>query len=271
MSGALLSASVLGPVEMPDPHTEMCGISPCPSMRRMFILQLYEVFHLTTRWRSKQGVCSVTCGGGVAKRVLFCARETNGEQEEVLEDYNCSGFPKPTAVVSCNTHSCPARWKVFRTSACSVSCDLGVAQRNVSCVQFIHGKEIVVPKDSCHAAVKPATTVPCLVQVCTFKWEVKPWSQVDLSTRSSALESYPALWIAEKVCFSFNNSIILKSDADTKMYAVNFTSNSSHTCRVLINAPPSVKIRIQALHIGSVFNTTNSQSTFIMVQTSFCF
>ncbi|XP_023199385.1 A disintegrin and metalloproteinase with thrombospondin motifs 13 isoform X2 [Xiphophorus maculatus] len=148
----------------PDPHTEMCGFSPCPP-----------------KWRSKQGVCSVTCGGGVAKRVLYCARETDGEEEEVLEDYNCRGFPKPTAVVSCNTHSCPARWKVFRTSPCSVSCDLGVAQRNVSCVQFVHGKESVVPEDGCRAAVKPATTVPCLVQVCTYKWEVKPWSQCSSS------------------------------------------------------------------------------------------
>lgn len=47
------------------------------------------------------------------------------------------------------------------------------------------------------------------------------------------------------------------------------TSNTNHTCRVLINAPPSVKIRIQALHIGLVFNATNSQSTYIMVNTSF--
>lgn len=47
------------------------------------------------------------------------------------------------------------------------------------------------------------------------------------------------------------------------------TSNTNHTCRILINAPPSVKIRIQALHIGLVFNATNSQSTYIMVQTSF--
>uniref|UniRef100_A0A8C3A9Q1 CUB domain-containing protein n=1 Tax=Cyclopterus lumpus TaxID=8103 RepID=A0A8C3A9Q1_CYCLU len=44
------------------------------------------------------------------------------------------------------------------------------------------------------------------------------------------------------------------------------TSNTNHTCRVLINAPPAVKIRIQALHIGPVFNATNSQSTYIMIR-----
>uniref|UniRef100_UPI003AAB22C6 A disintegrin and metalloproteinase with thrombospondin motifs 13 n=1 Tax=Centroberyx gerrardi TaxID=166262 RepID=UPI003AAB22C6 len=143
----------------PTPQSEACNTSPCPPM-----------------WRSKQGVCSVTCGGGVANRVLYCARETEGE-EVVVEDTECSDFPKPIAVVSCNTNSCPARWKVLRTSPCSVSCDLGVAQRSVSCVQFIHGKESVVPEESCRAAIKPATTVPCLVQVCTFRWEVKQWSQ----------------------------------------------------------------------------------------------
>eukprot|EP00064_Thunnus_orientalis_P006589 superscaffoldBa00000692_g6607 len=144
----------------PPPQSETCNTSPCPLM-----------------WRSKLGVCSVTCGGGVAKRVLYCAGETEEGEEEVVEDAQCSDFPKPTAVVTCNTHSCPARWKVLRTSPCSVSCDLGVAQRTVSCVQFVHSKESVVPEETCHAAVKPATTVPCLVQVCTFRWEVKPWSQ----------------------------------------------------------------------------------------------
>uniref|UniRef100_A0A8C9X0I6 ADAM metallopeptidase with thrombospondin type 1 motif, 13 n=1 Tax=Sander lucioperca TaxID=283035 RepID=A0A8C9X0I6_SANLU len=144
----------------PPPQSEACNTSPCPAM-----------------WRSKQGVCSVTCGGGVANRVLYCARETEREEEEVVEDSECSDFPKPTAVVSCNDYSCPARWKVFNTSPCSASCDLGVAQRTVSCVQFVYGKESLVPEESCHAAVKPATRVPCLVQVCTFRWEVKPWSQ----------------------------------------------------------------------------------------------
>lgn len=45
----------------------------------------------------------------MANRVLYCARETEGE-EEVVEDSECRDFPEPTAVVSCNTHSCPARY-----------------------------------------------------------------------------------------------------------------------------------------------------------------
>ncbi|KAM9857744.1 A disintegrin and metalloproteinase with thrombospondin motifs 13 [Aulostomus maculatus] len=146
----------------PPPQSETCNTSPCPPV-----------------WRSKLGVCSSTCGGGVANRVLYCALETDGE-ETVVDDEQCSNFPKPTAVVSCNTHSCPARWKVLRTWPCSASCDMGVAQRLVSCVQFVQGKESVVPEENCHPSVKPATTVPCLVQVCTLRWEAEPWSQCSM-------------------------------------------------------------------------------------------
>ncbi|XP_011613507.2 A disintegrin and metalloproteinase with thrombospondin motifs 13 isoform X1 [Takifugu rubripes] len=148
----------------PPPQSESCSTSPCPPT-----------------WRFKQGACSVTCGGGLANRVLYCGREAGGEEEEVLEDSDCSHSVKPTAVVSCNGHSCPARWKVSRTSPCSASCDLGIAQRAVSCVRFINGTESAVAEEKCHAGVKPATSVPCLVQVCTFRWEVKPWSQCSVS------------------------------------------------------------------------------------------
>ncbi|XP_042343691.1 A disintegrin and metalloproteinase with thrombospondin motifs 13 [Plectropomus leopardus] len=404
----------------PPPQSESCNTSPCPPV-----------------WRSKQGVCSVTCGGGVANRVLYCARETEGE-EVVVEDSECSDFPKPTAVVSCNDHSCPARWKVFSTSACSASCDLGVAQRTVSCFQFVQGKESVVSEESCRAAVKPATTVPCLVQVCTFRWEVKPWSQCsvpcgygiqsravscmgpskpeplsplfcmhmpkpitiqgcyaggcgdvpptshattavtpqhpldhpspspteaitatlattttaptpkpsacgqllleesgvvdlkdvtssctvsigrpldevihvkvdsgsldcrkkefvaffdrlafvrkceqvagsELTTRTNVLlVRQNVLTPGNGVVFTYSSQKNTKKshhrDCDIQLFSPigvfenPTTTSTNHTCRVLINAPPSVKIRIQALHIGLVFNSTNSPSTYIMIR-----
>ncbi|XP_022073679.2 A disintegrin and metalloproteinase with thrombospondin motifs 13 [Acanthochromis polyacanthus] len=421
----------------PHPQSEICNTSPCPPM-----------------WRSKQGVCSVTCGGGVANRVLYCAQETEGE-EVVVEDSECSDFPKPSAVVSCNTQSCPARWKVVRSLPCSASCDLGVAQRIVSCVQFVHGKESVVSEENCHTATKPATTVPCLVQVCTFRWEVKPWSQcsvscgygiqsravscmgpskpdplsplfcmhmpkpitiqgcnmgicsdvlstsdlasdnataintvmrVNLTERpllsptvtdkdttqsptepinipqtttatptpissacgqllleesgtvdlkhvtsrctvsigrpldevihirvlSSSLDCTKKEYVAffDRLAFvrkcvqvagseltSRTNVLLVRQnllpagngivftytsqkntkrshhrDCDIQLFSASgifenpITSSTNHTCRVLINAPPSVKIRIQAQHIGLVFNTTNSQSTYIMIR-----
>lgn len=44
----------------------------------------------------------------MASRVLYCAQEAEGE-ERVVEDSECSDFPKPTVLVSCNAHRCPAR------------------------------------------------------------------------------------------------------------------------------------------------------------------
>uniref|UniRef100_A0A3B5A7P9 ADAM metallopeptidase with thrombospondin type 1 motif 13 n=1 Tax=Stegastes partitus TaxID=144197 RepID=A0A3B5A7P9_9TELE len=363
----------------PHPQSEMCNTSPCPPM-----------------WRSKQGVCSVTCGGGVANRVLYCAGETEGE-EVVVEDSECGDFPKPTAVVSCNTQSCPARWKVLRTLPCSVSCDLGVAQRVVSCVQFVHGKESVVSEENCHAAMKPATAAPCLVQICTFRWEVKPWSQCSVpcgygiqsravscmgpskpeplsplfcmhmpkpitiqgcnmgicrdvlstpdlaSDNTTAINTVMRVNLTERpimpptgalfsgvcgqllleesgmvdlkdvasrctvsigrpldevihirvlsssldctksrfeltsrtnvllvrqnlltpgngVVFTYSSQKNMKRNCDIQLFSPSgvfenpITSSTNHTCRVLINAPPSVKIRIQARHIGLVFN-----------------
>ncbi|KAM9391509.1 A disintegrin and metalloproteinase with thrombospondin motifs 13 [Pholidichthys leucotaenia] len=415
----------------PPPQLEICSTSPC----------------LPT-WHSKQGVCSVTCGGGVANRVLYCAHEAEGV-EEVVDDKKCSGFPRPAAVVSCNTHSCPARWRVFKTSHCSVSCDLGVAQRTVHCVQFVNGKESVVAEENCRTAAKPATTVPCFVQVCTFRWEVKAWSQcsvpcgygiqsrpvscmgpskpeplspifcmhmpkpitiqgcymgscgnvptpshatsdrpsllpptqsreatprqhtssphpspseatvipqttttsptqrsnacgqllleesgtvnlteaigrctvsigrpldevVHIQVLSSSLDCRKKEYVAffdrlafvrkcaavagsklttrtnvllvrqnlltrgNGVVFTYSSQKNTKrsnhQDCDIQLFSPSgafenpITRNTSHTCRVLINAPPSVKIRIQALHIGLVFNATNSQSTYIMIR-----
>uniref|UniRef100_A0A096LWX1 ADAM metallopeptidase with thrombospondin type 1 motif, 13 n=1 Tax=Poecilia formosa TaxID=48698 RepID=A0A096LWX1_POEFO len=128
-------------------------------------------------WSPVVSQCSRSCGNG---KVWFSC--VDHQTRLGVPDFHCDSSSKPEPHTEmCGFSPCPPMWKVFRTSPCSVSCDLGVAQRNVSCVQFVHGKESVVPEDGCRAAVKPATTVPCLVQACTFKWEVKPWSQVHVT------------------------------------------------------------------------------------------
>ncbi|CAL9708505.1 unnamed protein product [Knipowitschia caucasica] len=147
----------------PHSYSDTCSSSPCPPM-----------------WRSKQGVCSVSCGGGVANLVLYCAMQTE-RGEVVVDNKECKDFTEPKAVVACNTHSCPARWKVLQINACSVSCGLGVAHRTFLCVQYFNGKESIVPDSTCHAADRPATMVPCLLKVCSFGWEVKSWTQCSVS------------------------------------------------------------------------------------------
>uniref|UniRef100_W5M2D1 ADAM metallopeptidase with thrombospondin type 1 motif 13 n=1 Tax=Lepisosteus oculatus TaxID=7918 RepID=W5M2D1_LEPOC len=147
----------------PGSRLEPCGRTPCPPA-----------------WHSKMGVCSVSCGGGVARRLLYCTRASE-EAGEVLSDSECGAVPRPEEVVACNTHSCPARWRVQESGPCSVSCGLGAARRTVSCVRFEQGRDSEVPPELCPELEKPPALVPCLVQVCTFSWAVQEWTKCSVS------------------------------------------------------------------------------------------
>uniref|UniRef100_A0A672JK56 CUB domain-containing protein n=1 Tax=Salarias fasciatus TaxID=181472 RepID=A0A672JK56_SALFA len=65
------------------------------------------------------------------------------------------------------------------------------------------------------------------------------------------------------IVFTYTSEKNTKRNCDMQLFSPSgvfenpITPNTNHTCRVLINAPPSVKIRIQALHIGLVFNGSN--------------
>lgn len=66
---------------------------------------------------------------------------------------------------------------------CSTTCGLGVAHRTVACMQMTKGRFTRVSDDLCASIPrKPSSTVPCVVQLCTYGWDVKPWSQVYIST-----------------------------------------------------------------------------------------
>ncbi|XP_041956256.1 A disintegrin and metalloproteinase with thrombospondin motifs 13 isoform X4 [Alosa sapidissima] len=149
------------PSSKPGPHTEPCNTTPCPAT-----------------WRYMQGVCSVTCGGGLARRVLYCARTTEGaETDEVVSDNKCQAVSRPLDMVECNTQPCPARWKVVSVGSCSASCGLGVSQRSVLCVQFERGQEQAIPEDRCAQVKRPPSLVPCRVQLCTFTWDMREWTK----------------------------------------------------------------------------------------------
>lgn len=62
------------------------------------------------RWRYKLAACSVSCGGGLARRILYCAR-AHGEDkdEEVLPDTQCQGLPQPEQQEACRPEPCPPR------------------------------------------------------------------------------------------------------------------------------------------------------------------
>ncbi|KAG7275673.1 hypothetical protein CRUP_028834, partial [Coryphaenoides rupestris] len=116
-------------------------------------------------WSPVIGPCSRSCGNGTQQVWFSCVdhRTVLGALESLCEE---SSKPQPYHEV-CNSSPCPPEWKVWGTGPCSVTCNLGVAPRTVACVQSVRGRESAVHDVECQAAVKPASMVPCLVQLCT--------------------------------------------------------------------------------------------------------
>uniref|UniRef100_A0A8C2A2U8 ADAM metallopeptidase with thrombospondin type 1 motif, 13 n=1 Tax=Cyprinus carpio TaxID=7962 RepID=A0A8C2A2U8_CYPCA len=151
----------------PEMYTQPCSPSKCPAT-----------------WRYMQGPCSASCGGGVAKRVLYCSQRMEGadrNRDLVVGESACQSVTRPSEVVECNTEACPARWQAGQQGDCSVSCGMGVAVRSVRCVQYEGGIERVVEEDRCDPGIKPPITAPCFTQVCSFHWDVHEWSECSVS------------------------------------------------------------------------------------------
>ncbi|XP_016360714.1 A disintegrin and metalloproteinase with thrombospondin motifs 13-like [Sinocyclocheilus anshuiensis] len=151
----------------PEMYAQPCSLSICPAT-----------------WRYIQGPCSVSCGGGVAKRVLYCSQMVqggDGNTDLVVGESACQSVARPSEVVECNTEACPTRWQVGEQGDCSVSCGMGVAVRSVRCVQYEGGIERVMEEGRCDPGNKPPVTAPCFTQVCSFHWDVHEWSECSVS------------------------------------------------------------------------------------------
>ncbi|XP_052524595.1 A disintegrin and metalloproteinase with thrombospondin motifs 13 isoform X3 [Tympanuchus pallidicinctus] len=152
------------PVAKPESRLEDCNLSPCPP-----------------RWHYKMGSCSVSCGGGVMQKVLYCARETREKEEEIVADSQCDGLPRPEEQELCNLEPCPPRWKVTPGGPCSSSCGLGLSVQLVTCVQIQQGKEILLEQHSCPESEKPLTTIPCVIRMCSYEWSFSEWTECSTS------------------------------------------------------------------------------------------
>ncbi|XP_053774917.1 A disintegrin and metalloproteinase with thrombospondin motifs 13 isoform X2 [Desmodus rotundus] len=154
-----------GPGSKPGSRQEVCQASPCPA-----------------RWRYKLAACSMSCGGGLARRILYCAR-AHGEDkdEEILPDSQCQGLPQPEQQGVCNPEPCPPRWKVTSLGPCSASCGLGTATRSVACVQLDQGQDMEVDGAACAALVRPQASIPCIVADCAYQWHISTWTQCSVS------------------------------------------------------------------------------------------
>uniref|UniRef100_A0A8C9G2S3 ADAM metallopeptidase with thrombospondin type 1 motif 13 n=1 Tax=Pavo cristatus TaxID=9049 RepID=A0A8C9G2S3_PAVCR len=131
------------------------------------------------RWIPQQGPCSVTCGGGTRPVNHACFDQT---KNEITENQLCLELLQPLpGYEPCAVEPCPYR-SVFleaklnshcisQTDECSAVCGSGVAQQNLTCVQFHNGSETVVDDSLCSAREKPLSIVPCVVNVCPLGWD----------------------------------------------------------------------------------------------------
>uniref|UniRef100_W5K1A9 ADAM metallopeptidase with thrombospondin type 1 motif, 13 n=1 Tax=Astyanax mexicanus TaxID=7994 RepID=W5K1A9_ASTMX len=147
-----------------------------------------ELYTQPCAWRYMQGECSVSCGGGVARRVLYCSQQETEAMEVLLADSACLHVPRPLEVVVCNTEACPT-WQAGEQGSCSVSCGLGVALRRVWCSQFNGGVETEVEEERCDVGKKPPLEVPCFPQACSFHWAMQEWSECSVSCGGYGIQS----------------------------------------------------------------------------------
>uniref|UniRef100_A0A3B3UC22 ADAM metallopeptidase with thrombospondin type 1 motif 7 n=1 Tax=Poecilia latipinna TaxID=48699 RepID=A0A3B3UC22_9TELE len=125
--------------------------------------------------------CSVTCGRGVQRQIVYCVEKTTG----IAEEHFCDPSTRPDDNrTSCSRDPCPAIWWVGDWDKCSASCgSLGQAKRTVLCVQAVSAeeREALDPSD-CKHIPKPESTSPCNTHVpCPADWNAGSWSKCSVS------------------------------------------------------------------------------------------
>ncbi|KAL9986934.1 hypothetical protein ACROYT_G001151 [Oculina patagonica] len=148
----------------PAQRQRVCNLQPCPP-----------------RWEPGQwGQCSKTCGAGMQIRSLLCKQlvDNNGaRQQQMLPISYCRQWERPAPSRNCNLQQCPppANWTVGEWSKCSVTCERGVKQRVISCVDT---RNTSVNESFCKHRTKPPMTEPCFAGSCKADWVVShKWSQ----------------------------------------------------------------------------------------------
>uniref|UniRef100_A0AC35TVW4 Papilin n=1 Tax=Rhabditophanes sp. KR3021 TaxID=114890 RepID=A0AC35TVW4_9BILA len=121
--------------------------------------------------------CSVTCGKGAQKRVLYCIDTQNNNR---VEDGLCDSVnaTKPESEKACETVDCEPEWFLGDWEDCTESCGAGGVQfRVVYChTVFANGRRITVDDGNCTAvSPRPDTKQNCNRFSCP-EWQAGPWS-----------------------------------------------------------------------------------------------
>ncbi|XP_076047940.1 thrombospondin type-1 domain-containing protein 4-like isoform X2 [Oratosquilla oratoria] len=130
--------------------------------------------------------CSAECGPGKQTRAVVCVVWSRGQWKVAASVGNCKEDLRPETSRECAQASCAPRWYMSQWSECSASCDGGVQQREVRCMD--PDQE---PSPDCTQVSRPMTQQPCNTHSCHE-------AQADQSARNtSGNESSSAEDVAE--------------------------------------------------------------------------
>ncbi|GAB0176196.1 A disintegrin and metalloproteinase with thrombospondin motifs 20 [Grus japonensis] len=142
------------------PNMAQCNVHSCPG----------DVSWHRGPWKS----CSVSCGKGLKFRDVHCFNSFQAK----IEEENCRHLKKPRTHKICRAGRCPA-WKASRWKECSVSCGVGIQQRDIYCQLKGLGQ---VSEAMCNRGTRPASKRHCWLPACTpYRWLAGEWEDCSVS------------------------------------------------------------------------------------------
>uniref|UniRef100_A0A8C6NFY1 Uncharacterized protein n=1 Tax=Melopsittacus undulatus TaxID=13146 RepID=A0A8C6NFY1_MELUD len=144
------------------PNMAQCNVHSCPG----------DVSWHRGPWKS----CSVSCGKGLKFRDVHCFNSFQAK----IEEGNCRHLKKPRTYKICRAGRCPA-WKASRWKECSVSCGVGIQQRDIYCLLKDLGQ---VNEAMCNHDTRPASRRHCWLPACVqYQWLADEWQECLASYR----------------------------------------------------------------------------------------
>ncbi|XP_032660482.1 A disintegrin and metalloproteinase with thrombospondin motifs 20 isoform X2 [Chelonoidis abingdonii] len=133
-----------------------CEMPPCPETTKLWTTSL-PIIGKVTQWRYGSWTpCSASCGKGNRARYVSCRDAHGGVADESL----CTHLPRPAEISNCFS-SC-GEWQAGNWSPCTVTCDNGIATRQVVCVNY-HQQ---IDENYCDPESRPSKEQECNMPPC---------------------------------------------------------------------------------------------------------